>query len=280
MRYILNFNRINLIIFLFIFFAGCSRNIPTIEGRKNTLDKLVEKKETIQTNIKTSQFDLFSIQKISNDCKNSSINIYIEGDGLSWITTSIVSDDPTPLNPLALKLMLVDNSKCKIYIARPCQYIKSKNCEKKYWTSHRFNTKIIQSFNEALDNLKKKYKNSTFTLIGYSGGGAVAALVASKRDDINKLITVAGNLDINKWTKMHKINKLNGSLNPADFSKNLESIPQYHLIGKNDHIVPKDVFLSYKSNFKIKENIRYNLFDASHNCCWEDIYKDFLKETE
>ncbi|WP_252970921.1 hypothetical protein [Aliarcobacter cryaerophilus] len=50
--------------------------------------------------------------------------------------------------------MLQDNSSCKIYIARPCQYINSNLCEDKYWTSHRFNQKIINAYEEALNSIK------------------------------------------------------------------------------------------------------------------------------
>jgi len=277
MKYAFNFTHINVLIILLLLLSGCSRNIPSLSDRKDKMYELIKNKETSQVKIKTSGFNLFSIQKISNRCQDSSMKIYIEGDGLSWITRSIVSDDPTPLTPVGLNLMFSDESDCKVYIARPCQYIDSKECEKKYWTSHRFNTKIIQSFDEALDNLKSVHKNSSFTLVGYSGGGAVATLLASKRDDVDMLITVAGNLDIDKWTTMHRISELDGSLNPSDFSDKLENILQYHLIGKEDNIIPKDIFLSYKDNFRKKDKIKYSLHKASHSCCWNKIYKDFLK---
>lgn len=244
--------------FLFLnllFFTGCT-HIPTFQERKSTALDLAHDKDIVQINIKTSSFELFSMQKLK-ECKNKDMKVYIEGDGLAWVTRRKISDDPTPLKPLGLSLMLSDSSSCKVYVARPCQYIKQSLCHKKYWTSYRFNTEVIDSYNEALDTLKERHKNSSFTLVGYSGGGAVATLSAASRNDVSTLITVAGNLDTAKWIELHRITPLDGSLNPADFSNTLEHIPQYHLIGKNDTVIPKDIYDSYLSKFNKKENIKY-----------------------
>ncbi|MCT7908895.1 alpha/beta hydrolase [Arcobacter lacus] len=270
-------NSINLIIILIIslFFYGCSNKIPTLNERKDLAFSIINDKDIIQKNIEIGSFNLFSFQKISNECKTN-IKIYVEGDGLSWISKSIISSNPTPINPIALKLMLLDNSSCKIYLARPCQYITSNGCEEKYWTSHRFNTKIIESYEHVLNNLKKEYTNTKFDLIGYSGGGAIVTLLASSRNDVNSITTIAGNLDIEEWSKIQKISSLNGSLNPANYSKELENIKQTHLIGENDKIIPKDIFFSYQSKFKNKENIKYFIYDSTHNCCWKDIYRKYL----
>ena len=260
-----------------LFFCGCSSKIPSLEDRKNIAQSLINDKSVVQKDIKTDTFTLFSFQKVSNECKNS-IKIYIEGDGLSWVSRNIVSSNPTPIEPISLKLMLKDDSSCKIYIARPCQYTTSNICEEKYWTNERFSKEILDSFNEALNSIKNEQKNNSFDLIGYSGGGAIATLLASQRDDIEKIVIIAGNLDIEKWTNIHNISSLNGSLNPADFSNTLENIKQHHLIGEDDKIIPKEIFFSYQSKFRNKKNITYSLHKATHNCCWEDIYKKYLLE--
>jgi dienelactone hydrolase len=171
-----------------------------------------------------------------------------------------------------------DSSECKVYLARPCQYLDSSECSKKYWTSNRFDPKVIKTYDEAMNSLKNSYKNKSFTLVGYSGGAAVAALVSSQRTDISRFISVAGNLDTLEWTSIHNISTLDGSLNPADFTKGLENIEQYHLIGNQDDNIPKEVFLSYRSKFDRKDKVNYRYFDATHNCCWEEPYKKFLEE--
>lgn len=206
------------------------------------------------------------------------MRIYIEGDGLSWVTRSRLSDDPTPINPLSAKLMFIDPSTCKAYIARPCQYTQEKGCNPQVWSSHRFSRDVIDSYDDALEGLKKKYNLSSFTLVGYSGGGAVAALLANKREDISSLITVAGNLDTDKWVELHSLSPLEGSLNPAQNTKKLETIPQYHLIGTKDEVIPKEVFLSYQSRFDHKENVKHTMYDATHTLGWVEQYQQFLKE--
>jgi hypothetical protein len=44
----------------------------------------------------------------------------------------------------------------------------------------------------------------------------VASLVAARRHDVVRLVTVAGNLDHLAWTTLHGVSPLTGSLNPAD----------------------------------------------------------------
>lgn len=264
-----------LISFVVILFVGCASEIPTPNERKLTaLNLSSTNKNIIQKDIQTSSFNLFSLQDVEKSCEN--IKVFVEGDGLAWLSRSMISSNPTPINPVGLKLMLVDSSKCKIYLARPCQYVNSDICEEKYWSSHRFSDKIIQSYDEALSKLKKDYSNSKFDLIGFSGGGAIVTLIPIYRDDINSIITVAGNIDIDKWVKIKKITPLDDSLNPANFSKKLENIKQHHLIGSEDNVIPKEIYFSYLDKFENKSNISYSIHKSTHTCCWESIYKSFI----
>jgi len=265
-----------LLTFIFLFFVSCTKNIPTPNERKASVLISAKEKNFEQVDIKTSYFSLFSLQKKDISCKNKSLHVYIEGDGLAWINRRTISKDPTPINSTILKIINEDENECKIYLARPCQYLNFGFCEKKYWTSHRFSPEVLKSFDESLNILKDKYKNKDFTLIGHSGGGAIVALLSAKRDDIKRFITIAGNLDTQKWTTFHNISELKGSLNPADFTKELENIEQYHLIGNNDNIITKDIFLSYYSKFENKDKIISRYSDESHNCCWEESYKKLL----
>ena len=100
-------------------FTGCLSSIPTLQERKESLSAL-SNKDLTQVNIQTSSFALFSLQRTSNNCKNKDLKVYIEGDGLSWITRTTISANPTPITPTALELMNQDTSECKVYIARPC----------------------------------------------------------------------------------------------------------------------------------------------------------------
>jgi len=246
---------------LLVLFTGCGKNIPTLQERKATAFSL-SKEQNLQERIYQTPFNLLSYQTSLQGCEN--INIFIEGDGLAWVTKHTVSSNPTPLNPVGLKLMLKNNSACKLYLARPCQYIDSQMCEKKYWTSHRFNEKVIESYVKVLDEIKSMYKNKSFILHGYSGGGVIATIVSTKREDVKTLVTYAGNLDTDKWTTLHKITPLTGSLNPADFTQNLQNLPQTHYVGIKDKVIPIEIFQSFCSKFTHRHNIKLILLDSTH----------------
>jgi len=268
--------KIFMLSFIVIFFVGCSKNIPSHEQRVKSLYSLFPDNSYEVQRVETKSYSFNTVHKVKKEC--SLINIYFEGDGLSWITRSIISSDPTPLNPVGFKLMLEDDSFCSIYISRVCQYVQDSRCSKRDWTSHRFSPKIINATSETMDQIKKQYNNKSFNLIGYSGGGAVAVLLTNKRKDIKSLVTVAGNLDTDLWTTYHNISALNGSLNPSHNIKNLQDIQQYHLVGTNDRIIPKDIIYSYISKFKDHSKIKYKLVEATHTKGWEQYYKDFFKK--
>lgn len=256
----------SLLIFTILFFTACS-SIPTVQERIATSNELIKNSTIKKEILHTNSFSLYSLQEASS-C--NTLRVYIEGDGLSWLSRTKVSKNPTPINPLAMKLFLKDTSSCKIYFARPCQYTSDKKCEKKYWTSHRYSQEILTSYLNAFDLLKSTYENKNFELIGYSGGATIAALISAKRDDIRLLVTIAGNLDHKYWTNQKRITPLYGSLNPPQFAKNLEKVKQIHLIGEKDRIINESIFNSYISYFNDKSNINSILYkEFTHQKGWE-----------
>ncbi|HAX90698.1 MAG TPA: alpha/beta hydrolase, partial [Rhodospirillaceae bacterium] len=67
--------------------------------------------------IRTSSFVLTTYAKITHP--NQPARIYIEGDGLAWVTPDEPSLNPTPPDAFTLRLTLLDPSPNVIYIARP-----------------------------------------------------------------------------------------------------------------------------------------------------------------
>lgn len=199
------------------------------------------------------------------------LTIYIEGDGFAWITPGIASDNPTPRRPLALELAL-KHAGAAAYLARPCQYVSgedARGCSAEYWTKRRFAPEVIAATNEAIDDLKQRFGASRIALVGYSGGGAVAALVAARRTDIERLVTVAGNLDHRVWTVLHGVPELEGSLNAADEWQGLVAIPQLHLVGEKDTVVPYKVAASFAAHFPVGRSPTVRLVPGfDHACCW------------
>lgn len=264
------------LILIGFFFGSCASKTPSLEDRIKSVFDYAKKENLKEEIINTTKFDIFSLQKEDFSCKN--LNIYIEGDGLAFVNKNRISSNPTPINSVSQKLMQTDKSSCKIYLARPCQYYNSSSCNSSYWTNKRFSAEVLNSYDEVLTYIKNKYQNNTFTLIGHSGGGAIATILASYRDDINYLITVAGNLDIEKWIDIKNLTPLEGSLNPKDFTKKLEGKKQFHLVGNKDDVVPKEVFLSYYKSFEDKKSIQYKIIEANHSCCYENEFGFIVNE--
>lgn len=254
---------------LVVLISGCGRTIPSPASRFDQAEKYAATDSRLQSHVYRSPlFDLFAYQTPSGT-SSKAIHVYIEGDGLAWKTSSLISDDPTPLNPLALQLMLLDPAEAKMYLGRPCQYVTRSSCHRKYWTSHRFAPEVIDSYQRIFDQIKGEYGVSAFVVFGYSGGGAIATLLAAQRDDISLLVTIAGNIDTQFWTKKHYITPLSGSLNPADYAMSLQTIKQFHLVGSRDKIIDESIFLSYQEKFADKGQLNLRVYDGfDHSSGW------------
>lgn len=176
-------------------------------------------------------------------------NVYIEGDGTTWAQHRSISMNPTPMNPVALHLAAHDKATNVAYIARPCQYSDmndpNKPCDKSIWVNARYSEEVLKTMSDTLDEMKKRYDITEFNLIGYDGGGAIATILAARRNDVASLRTVAGNLDHNVFSSYHDVEPLSNSLNAVDFADRLRNMPQHHFIGGNDEIMPTAVLHSY-----------------------------------
>lgn len=209
------------------------------------------------------------------------ITVYIEGDGLAWISSTTASLNPTPNNPVGLELAL-RHSGHAAYLARPCQYVlNDKHCRVSYWTNRRFAPEVVEATSRAVDVIKAKWGADTVELVGYSGGGAVAALVAARRTDVSRLITVAGNLDHVAWSRAQRITPLKGSLNAADEWHALASTPQIHFVGERDDNITAAIVHAYAMRFPARSPITVRLVpEQDHSCCWIPLWEDLLQEIE
>ncbi|MDX1518684.1 MAG: alpha/beta hydrolase, partial [Gammaproteobacteria bacterium] len=199
------------------------------------------------------------------------LEIYIEGDGLAWRRKNRLSDNPTPVDPVALRLAGNSGSPAALYLARPCQYsddINVKRCHAELWSSDRYSERVVAAMNSVVDHYVRSSGADSLSLIGYSGGGVIAALLAARRADVRELITVAANLDHRAWTAMHRVSPLDGSMNPPDHASELRTIPQRHFVGENDRIVTAAVLRSYLEQLGLEPDRHLHVIaGADHDCC-------------
>lgn len=213
--------------------------------------------------LKTNTFTLAAWQKSS--FSENAYKIYIEGDGHAFNSHGMPTNDPTPKGEMMRELAYGDNSPNVIYLARPCQYVKSPLCSTKYWTTARFSSEVVDAEYHAI---KQIVGSRPIILIGFSGGAQIAELLAATTDlNIKKIITIAGNIDHAAWTAYQKLPPLNNSLNAADYKDKLAVLPQKHYVGTKDKVIPPALTRSLVNHAKIIE-----VQGADHNDGWKDIY--------
>lgn len=205
---------------------------------------------------------------------NDTLVIFIEGDGLVANRDGVTSDDPSPNNPIGLKLALAHAENNVAYLARPCQYqVDRAPCSSTLWTTHRYSSEVVSAFNKAISQLKTERKAKNIILVGYSGGGTIAVLVAARRNDVSNIITVAGNLDTSAWSSRNQVS-LSGSLDPMSVAQTILHIPQTHFVGNRDmNVQPSDTtgFVATAQSNNVKAQV---VSGYDHSCCWVNGWND------
>ncbi|OIQ98316.1 alpha/beta hydrolase family protein [mine drainage metagenome] len=199
--------------------------------------------------------------------------VFLEGDGFAYVRPTQPSRNPTPSDPVALRLALAQPRGAPAlnlaWLGRPCQYVSSPACRTADWTRRRYAPEILDSVNAALDQLKRQSGARTLVLVGYSGGGAIAALLAARRTDVAALITVVADLDLGYWTRRDGLSPLTGSLDPAEAAPALAALPQAHFAGGDDAVVGPDVTRAYLRRLPPGAPARLLVIPGfTHACCW------------
>jgi len=212
---------------------------------------------------------------------SSVLRVYIEGDGHAWASPDQPSDDPTPWSPVALSLAVRDPAASVAYLGRPCQYVLPGSdgaCESFFWTDGRYHETVIASMNAAVERLRLMSGAKMLEFVGFSGGGAVAALIAARRHDVANLRTVGANLDTAEWTARQRLRPLRNSLNPADFADRLALLPQIHFSGREDSVVDTAVARAYRARFTHPACIDIAVVSgAGHGTGWAEPWPDLLR---
>ena len=221
------------------------------------------------------RFILAAYQNISTKPYTGALHVYIEGDGLPWRTPTLVADDPTPRTPLMLELM-ADDPAPSLYLGRPCYFGHAADppCTPSLWTDRRYSATVVDAMSAALRKFVKNRRIRRLVFIGHSGGGALALLIANQFDAVSLVVTLAGNLDTDAWTKLHGFSPLTGSLNPALQAKR-QPFPELHYLGLQDANLPPEIFEPIAKARNRASVILVN--NADHACCWAQVWRDALR---
>ena len=222
-------------------------------------------------------FRLMVLRRPGRVARHAILRVYIEGDGAPWPTRFHPPHDPTPRIPLALELATADEDISVAYVTRPCQYLDREEltvCEPKYWTSARFAPEVVEAYQQLLDGLVAESGAKELSLVGYSGGGVLAALLATARNDVVQLITVADPLRVAAWAKHHDVSPLKG-LDPDLQDRRWP--PAVHFVGENDEIVPRAIIdpIAGRTGARLVVVPNFN-----HHCCWARDWARLLGEVQ
>jgi predicted esterase len=257
--------------------SGCATR--PVQMSLQDLDNLLVGKGCIVRIVDGEPFSLLTVVQKRPATDGAVLRVYIEGDGLAWRTRRRLSAHPTPVNPLALRLMLADPFADKLYMARPCQFVQNEACDARFWSSDRYGVEVVAATNEALEKAKREKGYKHIELVGYSGGATVALLVAAQRTDVISVRTVCGNLDPAAFSRLHRVSPLTGSLNPVDFSSSLQKIPQIHFVGEKDKRIPEEIFNSYRKFFSDTGAMElHRVPDADHHHGWIEQWPQLVRQ--
>ncbi|MBI3506668.1 MAG: alpha/beta hydrolase [Proteobacteria bacterium] len=259
--------------------AACS--IPSIEERRVTALGVANPNGFTPSTIVAGGFQQAAFLKLGRP--GTFVRVYLEGDGFAWITPTQISDDPTPIDPLVLRLATSDDAPNVAYLARPCQYTRRTDprCAPIYWAGTRkFGEEIVASVDAAVSEIKRRAGADRVELVGYSGGGAIAVLVAARRTDVASIRTIGGNLD-HVWLHAHHgVSQLPGSLNAIDSAARTARIPQTHFSGESDGVVPPEVARRYVRASGAGACVRQRIVPgATHTARWTELWRGLLAET-
>jgi pimeloyl-ACP methyl ester carboxylesterase len=252
---------------LTLWLAGCA----TPEVR---LDREAERLHLIRTVVKGSDF--FHVAYLSRTQNQiGELHVYLDGDGSPWLHHRWISDNPTPRNPLVLRLMAQDPMP-SVYLGRPCYhgYGAKPPCAADLWTGRRYSKTVVESMTAAFRQIHRSLHPRKTVLIGFSGGGTLAMLMAEQLNNIDGIVTIAGNLDPDAWAKHHHYSPLTGSENPARRPPLPESIFQLHLAGEKDTNIPPDLI---HPAVRRQPSAKWVVIpEADHDCCWENRWHAIL----
>lgn len=253
--------------------AGCAGTEP-FGGSRQRVEAWAASQGFAPETIEVGGFGLFSLRR----GRAAVLAVYIEGDGAPWPNIYQPPRDPTPIRPVALALAARDPVPAVAYLGRPCQYLdddRRTHCGVDWWSSRRFAPEVLEAMDAALSRLRQRAGAQRLRLVGYSGGGVIAALLAMRRDDVAALVTVAAPLSLEDWTRLHDLSPLEGAPDPLA-QHTARPVDATHFAGGRDEVVPPAIV----GDFVRRRGGRLETIpDFDHDCCWVRDWPQLLQRT-
>jgi pimeloyl-ACP methyl ester carboxylesterase len=220
----------------------------------------------------------FRHRLISNEAaaaNDGRLLVFIEGDGRPWTSDgSSPSRDPTARKPLAFELFLGTRQPAW-YLTRPCyEQLRDTACSAAMWTSDRYSSAVVDSMAAALLAALGPADRRELVLVGYSGGGVIATLLAPRLPRVGGVVAIAANLDVAAWAQLHGYEPLAGSLDPA--REPAPAVPRVLLAGARDTNVPPSSIAGYLVAHPGATVLQQASFD--HVCCWVRDWDPLLRQ--
>jgi pimeloyl-ACP methyl ester carboxylesterase len=117
----------------------------------------------------------------------------------------------------------------------------------------------------ALERLAQRHGSRPLVLVGYSGGGSLALLVAERVPAVKAVVTVAANLDLEAWVAYHGYLPLAGSLAPLE-ARGVAAGCEIHIAAERDTVVPLEH--SRDAAARRPASQLWVEPNADHACCW------------
>jgi pimeloyl-ACP methyl ester carboxylesterase len=205
------------------------------------------------------------------------LHVYIEGDGQPFLSPTTVALDPTPHDPLMLRLMALDPAR-SLYLGRPCYFDLSHDlgCDPSFWTLRRFSPEVVDSLAAVLRSEMKRADAHEVELYGHSGGGTLAVLLAARVAGVTRVVTIGATLDTAAWCALHGYTPLLGSLNPAELGRLPNRARVLHLVGSRDTNTPPELVRAAAARTGAGGSVRV-VQGYTHNCCWQDSWAQVLR---
>jgi hypothetical protein len=258
-----------------IFFAG----ITALAGCQTTADRIDRRAAEYgfnRTQVSGRGFDHVVYLSSRAERTTNLYFVFIDGDGRPVsVKAQAPNEDPTTRHPLALDL-LEATAAPGAYVARPCYELMTAACEPSLWTSDRYSETVVASMVAVIESLQQQRPaGGSLVLVGYSGGGVLAVLVAERLQHVAAVITLSANLDVAAWADIDGYTPLAHSLNPAN-SERTHPWKELHLQGLEDTVVPPGTTERYFTRYPLAERRAFPNFD--HSCCWLSAWPDIAAQ--